>query len=519
MTPRLYAVAVALAGLNLSLAAAEDTVTVCSSGCDFTSINAAIEAANAGDVILMSAETYQEGTTIVVDKALTLRGAEYKGNSPSTVLDGNDLYRIIDASTSQSVTIEKIRFQNGFGDAASVAYNGGGAIYSGDNLTVRNCEFENNSTGDGSSGGAISAYFANGIGVNISDCVFTANTSTAEGGAIGLSRSFGNITDCTFNSNEVIGRFGGFGGAVHLQAADEQVAFIRCTFRGNSSSDTGEWPQYDGAGGAISSLNGTTSAIASCVFDENQADRGGAIFCGSSPSNQIASSAFTSNSGGAIYIENDESSFFLCEPDPFFNIVPSELSVINSTFTLNSVGPEFQGVNGTGITVSFTNLRIVTSTFKTNGEQDETEDVLILDRSECSSGNFSTELTAYNSVFQNNPGTIFAQFDTDVFLAGNTFCGTDQSVGLDDWIESLPGLEIPEDVLEGFGNTISESCEEPPSEGNPFDVNGDGIVDLQDIQEVQLEAGLCPGDINGDGQVDGQDLAAVLAAWGLPCDG
>ena len=29
----------------------------------------------------------------------------------------------------------------------------------------------------------------------------------------------------------------------------------------------------------------------------------------------------------------------------------------------------------------------------------------------------------------------------------------------------------------------------------------------------------CPADLNGDGTVDGQDLAAVLAAWGLPCDG
>ena len=28
----------------------------------------------------------------------------------------------------------------------------------------------------------------------------------------------------------------------------------------------------------------------------------------------------------------------------------------------------------------------------------------------------------------------------------------------------------------------------------------------------------CPSDLNGDGVVDGQDLAMVLAAWGLPCD-
>ena len=40
------------------------TYTVCASGCMFTSINSAIDAADDGDIILLSAETYSEGEAV-----------------------------------------------------------------------------------------------------------------------------------------------------------------------------------------------------------------------------------------------------------------------------------------------------------------------------------------------------------------------------------------------------------------------------------------------------------------------
>ena len=51
------------------------------------------------------------------------------------------------------------------------------------------------------------------------------------------------------------------------------------------------------------------------------------------------------------------------------------------------------------------------------------------------------------------------------------------------------------------------------------DLDCDGDVDAADYHAIGQQLGICQGDLNGDGQVDGQDLAAVLAAWGLPCDG
>ena len=55
-----------------------------------------------------------------------------------------------------------------------------------------------------------------------------------------------------------------------------------------------------------------------------------------------------------------------------------------------------------------------------------------------------------------------------------------------------------------------------------WDVNGDGIVDQSDVQEVTSNLGPCedpdncPWDVNGDGVVNGQDVQAVATHFG-PC--
>ena len=72
-----------------SVTASAETITVCASGCDYTSINAAIGAASDGDVIQLAAETYFEGEQIdTLGKAITLRGVLDKAGEPASVLDG-----------------------------------------------------------------------------------------------------------------------------------------------------------------------------------------------------------------------------------------------------------------------------------------------------------------------------------------------------------------------------------------------------------------------------------------------
>ncbi|HVW90625.1 MAG TPA: hypothetical protein VHC01_14270, partial [Gaiellaceae bacterium] len=62
------------AGIGLTAARAGSTFNVCTSGCPYTSIQAAVTAASAGDTIEVGAGTYAESVT--VGKSLTILGAQ-----------------------------------------------------------------------------------------------------------------------------------------------------------------------------------------------------------------------------------------------------------------------------------------------------------------------------------------------------------------------------------------------------------------------------------------------------------
>ena len=266
--------------------------------------------------------------------------------------------------------------------------------------------------------------------------------------------------------------------------------------------------------------NGSRCFMSGCAFSGNQADRGGAVYANHSLPESVVGSTFESNSGGAIYLDNYESEFMLCYPGPWGNVEASEMTIVNSTFSSNSVGSEDRGNLGTAITSDYTDLSLIGSTFSNNGG--DATDVLILDRSGCPDS-FSPSLGAYDNSFQDNQGTLFSNYTDEVRFAANTICGTDQSVGLDDWVESFFLLNLPEDfTVADMGNDFHDSCEDVPSGDNPLDANGDGVYDAEDVRLSMaefgiVEAGPCPADTNADGAVDGQDLAAVLANWGLPC--
>jgi len=111
-------------------AAQAATITVCASGCDHTTIQAAINAASSGDTISVSAGTYPESVT--VNKSVTIVGA-----SPTTTIidppSGNGMN--IRAS---NITIENLRIT----DAAHGA-NLGGTI---SDITFDNVHFLNNTS-------------------------------------------------------------------------------------------------------------------------------------------------------------------------------------------------------------------------------------------------------------------------------------------------------------------------------------------------------------------------------------
>jgi hypothetical protein len=82
------------------------------------------------------------------------------------------------------------------------------------------------------------------------------------------------------------------------------------------------------------------------------------------------------------------------------------------------------------------------------------------------------------------------------------------------------GIEDAAEILDGSvqdsnGNGIPDECEKDC----PGDANGDGVVDLADLNLVLANFGQTTdqGDVNGDGVVDLADLNLVLANFGDEC--
>ena len=443
LTTRLYAVALALAGLNLSLAAAEDTITVCSSGCDFTSINAAIDSASHGDVIALSFEHYMEGEVIDFQrKGVTLRGTVDDDGNPTTILDGMNQHRVLITSFSSyqppddgspPIRLENLIIQNGYGDLPGAAL-----------FVVRK---------------NVSA---------ITNCIFQFNTSNGSGGAARIEDSSPEITDCIFRNNTCIAPFDpfspggirGWGGAISFDGSNSSLN--RCVFTMNTTDLGGaigaRWYYY-GVGFEID--------IVDCTFTHNRAPQGGAIWVsgGSIVLNRCSLTRNGVGEGDLIYVDSSDFT-----PSPSF----VQLTSCNVWCGPSYIGP---------------------------GEW-------VNDGSCIGSPNTCSDACGQDSDLD---GVVD---DLDLCPEANDRADSDQ----DGTPDCLDGCPFNPD------KTDPGACGCGPQPYVEGDLDCDGDYDAEDARLAMaefgiIEAGACPADTNGDGAVDGQDLAAVLANWGLPCEG
>ncbi len=216
------------------------TITVCPSGCDHTTLAAAVAAANAGDVIQISPGIYP-AANILIDKDLQIIGVSglsfIEGSFP------NRHFRIAPGKTVKfinlalinghvdgdigggaifnegTLNIEQVTFQHNHADLGSGSSFGGsgGAIYNklGATLNILNSTFIDNENDAGGDGGAI---FNRGT-VTIDGSTFERDTAVNSGGAIANSGGVANITNSTFTNNfadEKGGAIGCGGGTVNL---------------------------------------------------------------------------------------------------------------------------------------------------------------------------------------------------------------------------------------------------------------------------------------------------------------
>ncbi len=266
---------------SLQPAKAATTWTICQSGgCDFTSIQAAINGSGSEDTLVFTPansvnETYSE--TININKSLTFLGQK-------TTINANGSGTAVTISGSPTVVMDNMIIRNG-----SVIGNGGGIQMNSDgNLTLNNVTLINNSaTG---SGGAL--HIGNsGSSVTLSDLTIQANTAVSGGGIYNSGTL--NTDNVTLASN-----FATNGGGLYNkgQASLENQSSVRQ----NGTTDT----QTTLAGGGIYNDSGASLTLITTDVANNDANDGAGIFNAGTlqvTNANLGGSNIASNAGGGLH--------------------------------------------------------------------------------------------------------------------------------------------------------------------------------------------------------------------------
>lgn len=223
----------------------------------YGTIQAALTAAQPGDVVLLSDGTYTGPGNVNLDfggKSITL--ASVDGASKTTI-----------DCQSQSNT-NGISFHSG--ETASAKLLG---------ITIANGQI--GPDGQRSPAGGIS--ITNGSSPTLSGCIFSGNFGAAGGGVFASRTSHPTIAGCTFTRNRA-----GSGGGLYALG---QIALTGCTFTENTAMNA--------AGAFLECMDGVATNVSGCTFAGNNASNlGGGVLDVSSISDTYVNCTFTGNIGG-----------------------------------------------------------------------------------------------------------------------------------------------------------------------------------------------------------------------------
>lgn len=262
---------------------------VCPSGCPFSRIQAAIDAAQPGGTIAVKAGIYKE--RLKIGKNLTLAGA----GSLYTVVDADNQGQVLEVAAGAKVTVRSLTLTRGAGVAnlgdltlerVRVSYHSGpdaGGVLNRGHLLVRNAEFDSNVSL--SRGGAIQN---DGGSLEVEGSRLHENTSAIDGGAIYTKGGTTTVRGSTLTGNQ-----GRYGGAVN--ARESTVTIDDSQLTGNRGE----------LGGAVFSFGGTLT-VNRGTMDRNRADLGGAVYLYGSDAVSVrqlklVGTLLTENSAGGTY--------------------------------------------------------------------------------------------------------------------------------------------------------------------------------------------------------------------------
>jgi hypothetical protein len=204
-------------------------------------IQAAIDAAANGDVILVWPDTYHERIDFL-GKAIALRSQE---GPEVTIIDGQRTGTVVKCVNGEGPDT----VLEGFTITGGLASLGGGMYNVGSSPTVRDCIFTDNEAEVG--GGMRNQWGSSPL---IEGCSFIDNVAYPAGGGMINSEGQPVVRDCLFLQNTAYD----VGGVINLDPGEGPVTFINCLFVQNES---------EGTFGTL--LDGSGALVVNSVFSRN----------------------------------------------------------------------------------------------------------------------------------------------------------------------------------------------------------------------------------------------------------
>jgi len=309
---------------------------------DYATIQAAVNATQDGDTVLIADGTYSGAGNRDIDfngKNLTITSQ----NGPtSTIIDcggrnttdgsGNHRGFYLHSSETKAV-ISGVTVKNGYEQAVSGITDsgrGGGIYVAGSSAAIQNCILSGNTA---LYGGGLYNY-TNAGPITLAGCTLIRNTAQYGGGIYNYNYGPDTITlaGCAFTNNTVT--YNG-GGILNYNYGAGTITLTGCTFTANAAVNTSSNGVNGNGGGALNSNYGAgTIALTGCLFTSNTSSNG------------------NGNSGGGVYNVNN---------------IGGTITLTGCTFTANTASNGNSNGNGGGIYNSNTGTITLTGcTFANN---------------------------------------------------------------------------------------------------------------------------------------------------------
>lgn len=460
---------------------------------DYDTIQLAIDAASATDIIDVDAGTYFEQIDSK-GKAITVRGEVALSGEPATIIDAENSARVLTVDSGEQLT-----------------------------TVFRNLVFQNGNTSqDG--GGAFVGYTSKATFVN---CFFLNNTAARGGGAFVWQRA--NFTGCQFIGNHSSWSFPFNGSAlVRGDGSGWPVTMDGCTVTGNTAADPTSWAVYSYMPKNMLVINSTICGndsyeCNSCSGSSNYVNDECPVACEpTSYTLSVNSNSEVTNRGNRCACEKEWGSCgsYHGEWAVAYDLsegVTAGREVIISCITYASWN-DAENTNGTiklwkdsdggAPTHPYDDLELLGSS-----------DINIMSNAGLHVANFEPPLVIAPDT--NLVVTMYASWAVNGYLSvgGNSSPSSSKTWYRDD--QGFCSGDFTELANLGFPNFnwVTELSLELGDIPCPGDINGDGIVDGTDLSLVlgywgRCSTEDCPPDLNNDGVVDGADLSVLLGGWG-----